>query len=112
MLGFRILLVAFLGALGIYTAITVGNQGVNLLSYFFEAISEMGWQGQFNLDFAMFLVLSALWTAWRHEFSPAGLGLGAVASVGGMLFLATYLLILSFQTKGDIRQILLGTARA
>ena len=33
----------------------------------------MKWFGQFNLDFMGFLILSAIWVAWRNQFSAAGL---------------------------------------
>jgi hypothetical protein len=50
--------------------------------------------------------------AWRHRFSPVGLALGVVAVFGGMPFLSTYLLIVSFTTRGDIEATLLGETRA
>jgi len=56
--------------------------------------------------------LSATWTAWRNQFSAAGLGLALVALFGGIPFLTTYLLYLSYQTKGDIRVMLLGEGRS
>ena len=54
------------------------------------------------------LTLSALWFAWRHEFSLPGVALAILAAIGGSLFLSIYLLVLSWQTKGDINQLLLG----
>ncbi|MFN9357108.1 MAG: hypothetical protein ACK6A4_09875, partial [Alphaproteobacteria bacterium] len=63
--------------------------------------------GQFNLDFMGFLILSALWTAWRNGFSALGLILAVVAAFGGMAFLSIYVLILSLGTD-RIRDILLG----
>jgi hypothetical protein len=59
----------------------------------------------------------ALWAcclchAWRHQLSPAGLGLGVLAFFGGMMFLTIYLLIVSLRTKGDVGALLLGEARA
>ncbi len=68
----------------------------------------MAWPGQFNFDFLGFLLLSGLWTAWRENFNPKGLLLSVFAFTGGILFLSTYLLYLSFQTKGDIAKIMLG----
>ena len=73
----RIVLVVHLVALTVYTAIVIGNHGWNLLPVFFGDISAMGWPGQFNLDFMGFLALSALWTAWRNNFSALGLLLAA-----------------------------------
>ena len=71
----------------------------------------MAWPGQFNLDFLCFLVLSALWVAWRHQFSPAGLLLAVAAFFGGALFLSAYVLIVSTAER-DMRVLLLGEARA
>ncbi len=70
---FRALLLVMLAALLIYTAIVISNHGWNLLAVFFGDIAAMAWPGQFNLDFMGFLVLSALWTSWRHHLSPVGL---------------------------------------
>jgi len=109
---FRLILFALLALLSIYTAIVVMNHGFNFLPTAFDDMFAMTWQKQFNIDFMTFLVLSAIWTAWRHQFSPAGLGLGVLAFFGGMIFLAIYLLIVSFQVKGDVRALLLGKARA
>ena len=59
-----------------------------------------------------FLGLSAIWVAWRHHFSGAGLALGVVAFVGGMMFLAPYLLWASAQARGNASVLLLGRSRA
>lgn len=112
MTGFRIVLIAiFLVILG-YTLVVGAALGWNLVPAFFAAIGAMTWQGQFNVDFSCFLILSGLWTAWRNNFSPLGLVLAPVASFGGALFLSVYLLILSVQTNGDMAALLLGTKRA
>jgi hypothetical protein len=112
MIPFRVLLVVLLVALSGYTAIVVANHGLNLLPVFFGDIARVAWPGQFNMDFLGFLILSGVWTAWRHNFSPPGLALGAVAVLGGMMFLSIYLLIASAQAKGDVRVLLLGARRA
>lgn len=109
---FRGLLVLILLVLATYTAIVISNHGWNLLPVFFGDIAAMTWPGQFNLDFLGFLTLSAIWTAWRHHFSPAGLALAAAAFFGGMAFLTIYLLVASYQVKGDVRALLLGSQRA
>ena len=36
----------------------------------FQAPVTSPQMGEFVLDFAMYLVLSAIWLAWRHNFSP------------------------------------------
>jgi len=109
MIVLRLVLAAHLAALSVYTAVVVANHGWNLFPAFFGDMAAMGWAGQFNLDFTGFLILSALWTAWRNAFSGAGLLLAVVAFFGGMVFLAIYLLILSFSAR-DIGELLLGDA--
>lgn len=105
----RIVLVIHLAILTAYTAIVIGNHGWNLMPVFFGDMALMGWPGQFNLDFIGFLMLSALWTAWRNSFSPLGLALAVVAFFGGMMFLSIYVLILSL-TAREIQDIVLGSA--
>lgn len=112
MTGFRILLAAIFVAIVGYTLPVAAHHGLGLVPLFFGAIGEMTWQGQFNVDFACFLILSGLWVAWRHNFSPLGLALAPIASLGGATFLSAYLLIVSFQVRGDIAALLLGSRRA
>jgi hypothetical protein len=108
---FRTMLVVLCAILTVYTVIVIANHGIGLFAVFFGDIAAMAWPGQFNLDFSMLLLLSATWVAWRHQFSPGGLALALVAAVGGALFLTLYLLVISFQTQGDVKAMLLGPAR-
>jgi hypothetical protein len=105
---FRALLFLMLLVLAGYTAVVVSNHGWGLLSVFFGDMAQMTWPGQFNLDFLFMLTLSAIWVAWRHNFSKAGLALGALALLGGALFLCLYLLILTSKGQGDPRKLVLG----
>ena len=105
---FRLLLVAMLAAILLYTGFTISQHGWNLLPHFFSAIGEMTWQGQFNFDFMMMLTISGLWTAWRNGFTGRAIALGAVAVFFGIMFLSAYLLYLTFSTNGDVNRILLG----
>jgi len=109
---FRVLLTVLWVTIVGYTAIVIANHGWGLLPIFFGDITAMGWPGQFNLDFSCLLTLSALWIAWRHHFSPAGILLGVLGFFGGGLVLTTYLFIASIQAGGDARELLLGKARA
>ena len=111
MTGFRVLLIAMIMAVTLYTGVTVAGHGWNLLPVFFGDIAKMAWPGQFDLDFMCMLALSAAWVAWRHRFSAAGLGLAVLAFFGGTLFLGVYLLVVSLRAKGGMREILLGQAR-
>jgi len=112
MTAFRILLVVIVVTVVAYTVVVVANHGMGLFPIFFGDIARMDWPGQFNLDFMGFLTLSGLWIAWRHQFSPGGIALGLLVPFGGVPYVATYLLVSSFQVNGDVRALLLGRARA
>jgi hypothetical protein len=109
---FRGLLILLWTIIAGYTAIVVANHGLDLFAIFFGDMAKMEWPGQFNLDFMSMLTLSALWVAWRHHFSAAGLALALLALFGGAFFLTAYLFFASLQTKGDMQALLLGTVRA
>ena len=108
MKSFRILLVLVIVSLFVYTCIVSINNGWNLFQIFFGDIARMTWPGQFNFDFSCFLILSGLWLAWRNNFTPKGIIIGLVGIVGGMLFLATYLLFASYKANGSFKELFLG----
>jgi hypothetical protein len=112
MIGFRILLIAMAAILLWYTGLVIAGHGWNYLATAQRDLLEMGWAGQFDADFLMMLTLSGLWVAWRHHFSMAGLGFGLLAFLGGVGFLSLYLLVLSFSTRGDVVEMLIGKSRA
>lgn len=112
MLAFRLLLVTIAATVLTYTALVVAAQGWNFLPVFWADLQSLGWRGQFNLDFSGLLLLASLWLAWRHRFSPLGLGLGLFELVGGAPFLCIYLLLASLHAQGDIKVLLLGPDRA
>ena len=105
---FRLFLLACLLVIAGYTGLVIAQHGANLLPVFFGDIAALAWPGQFNVDFTCFLALSAIWVAWRHRFSAAGLALGVAAFFGGMLFLSIYLLIHTGRSGGDVPTLLLG----
>ncbi len=86
----------------------IAGHGWGLFGVFLGDLRAMGWPGQFNLDFTILLALSALWVAWRHGFSGAGLLLGLTAFFGGALFLTAYLFIVSIVARGNVKELLLG----
>jgi hypothetical protein len=109
---FRLLLIAIIATVGIYTVNVITNHGWGLLPIFYGDIAKMGWPGQFNMDFHAFLILGSVWLMWRHHFSPLGLFFGLCIFAGGAPFLCAYLLVASFQAKGDAKELLLGKRRA
>ncbi|WP_293372361.1 hypothetical protein [Nevskia sp.] len=111
MMIFRLFLVAAWLGLMAYTVMVIQNHGPDLVTVFFGDIAMIAWPGQFNLDFTIMLALSAIWIAWRHQFSAAGLLLALTAQFGGSAFLLLYLLVLSVQARGDVRAMLLGERR-
>lgn len=108
---FRILLIVFIITIISFTGVVVNNHGWDLFSIFFNDIVAMTWSGQFNFDFSCYLMLSGLWLAWRHHFSPSGLILGMLGCLGGMMFLAPYLFIASYKANGNMQILFLGKFR-
>jgi len=63
-------IIAALGlGLLVYTLAVIPQHGINLLPVFLGDVFAVNWSGQFNLDFASYLLLSGLWVAWRGGFS-------------------------------------------
>ncbi len=112
MTALRILLLAMTLGIVAYTGIAGTNHGWDLVSVFLSNLTALNWSGQFNYDFLCYLILSAVWLAWRHEFSPGGIALGAAASVLGIFFFGPYLLWAITRSGGDARVLLLGPGRA
>lgn len=111
MIALRLLLAAMLLLNVVYTADVIANHGWNLIPEFFGAIAARTWAGQFNVDFSCFLVLSGLYLAWRHRFTPAGLALGVLGYLGGTPVLGTYLLIASRRAT-SVPELILGPPRS
>lgn len=106
-----LLVIQFLVVTG-YTIGVVADHGTDLAPVFLADIYAHDWSGQFNLDFAMYLLLSGLWIMWRHHFRLAGIGLGLIGMVGGMMYFPLYVLAASFQGNRDMKTLLIGPERA
>jgi len=111
MLVLRVVAIFYFLAVLALTYTAVGQTGWNLVEVFTGDIIAMNWSGQFNVDFAAYLTLSALWIGWRHNFSTGGILLMPLAQVGGILFLTPYLLWAIANAKGDMVTLLIGTDR-
>ena len=108
---FRLLLIAIIAIIGLYTAVVIGEHGADFLTPFYADIAKMGWPGQFNMDFHAFLILGSVWLMWRHHFSALGIVFGVVIFAGGAPFLCIYLLIVMAKDKADIAELFLGKSR-
>lgn len=104
----KLFLVLELLGLGLYTFFVIQNQGWNLAHHFLSALTAVGWQGQFNLDFLILLTLAGIWVSWRQGHSGLGLCLGFLTAIGGTMVLFPYLLIQISRHKGDMQGILMG----
>ena len=108
----RVLLAVMVIVVSAYTFFTLQIDGLALFEIAAGDLAAMGWRGQFVLDFVCYLLLSFIWIAWRHEFSLAGIVFGLLASQLGIIFFASYVIVVSLQCQGDMKQILLGERRA
>ncbi|MCG9875755.1 MAG: hypothetical protein MH321_13345 [Leptospiraceae bacterium] len=108
---FRAILVLMTIAILSVTFIVGYNHGWSLIPIFFGEIASLTWSGQFNLDFTCYLILSALWLAWREHFTIQALALAGIASVAGIMFFAPYLIFLTYKCKGNMKLILIGESR-
>lgn len=91
-----------------YTILAFKNEGSNLFSIFLLNTQNLGWSGQFNLDFSCYLTLSGLWIMWRSRFSSTSIAVGIIAMILGILFFAPYFLYLIKKENGDLKKILIG----
>lgn len=108
MIQLRTLLILLFAGMMLYTSAVIATHGPNFLHVFLADIASLTWRGQFNLDFAGYLLLSALWIVWRNGFTPSGWALGAIAGILGMPVFSAYLIYLLVKTDGDLIQVLLG----
>lgn len=104
----RLVLITMTALIVIFTIAAVANEGLNLLPFFFNPVRALSWQGQFNVDFSCYLILSGVWMAWRGGFSGKSIALGVLAPPLGMLFFAPYLIYLLGKSNGDPKRLLLG----
>lgn len=95
-------------ALFIITIRAVQELGADKAGDFFIGDMAHPWRAQFNADFSFFLLLIAAWLVWSAKHRALGVIWALLSIIGGGLFTFAYLLIVSFQTGGDVRAIVLG----
>ena len=92
------------------TAITiyaVSTLGPNFLQFFFGDMLTNGWRMQFNVDFAVHLLLFCFWVLWREESRTTGVVCALLVALGGF-FTCLYLLHGLHKADGNIKVLLLG----
>lgn len=105
-----LLIIQTIGLL-IYTILAIINDGGNFLIRAQEFVLSLKWIGQFTLDFNCYLVLSALWIAWRNKFSRQSISFAVLAMILGIIVFAPYLLYLLNKENSDIKRILIGNRK-
>jgi hypothetical protein len=106
---FKALLIVQTICLLCYTILAFQKEGTDLLGVFLTNILTISWNGQFNLDFSCYLILSGLWIMWRNEFTLASILFGVFATVAGFIVFAPYILFLLVKENGDFRKLLIGS---
>lgn len=105
---FKTLLVFQSIMLLVYTFFTFKTEGADIFSIFIINIKSLTWNGQFNLDFSCYLLLSAIWITWRNKFSLSSFFIGIVAMIVGIMVFAPYLFWLLTIEKGNLKRVLIG----
>ncbi|MCX6317153.1 MAG: hypothetical protein NTW29_07670 [Bacteroidetes bacterium] len=104
----KVLLILQTLAMLTYTFIALKQEGASLFYVFLSNIQELSWNGQFNLDFSCYLLLSGIWIMWRNKFAAPYILFGIVAAIAGIIVFAPYLLWLLVAEKGNLKRVLMG----
>ncbi|MET0370411.1 MAG: DUF1475 family protein [Sphingobium sp.] len=105
---FRLALAAGWVLLFIVSAMAVSALGADAAGDFFFGDMAHPWRAQFNIDFALHLLLVAVWMTWRDRLWFRGLFFGICAILFGAVFTFAFLIVESFRLGGDVRAVLLG----
>lgn len=92
----------------IYTFFAYKAEGADLFGVFITNIKSVSWNGQFNLDFSCYLLLSAIWIVWRNKFAPSSFFIAIAAMIIGIMIFAPYLIWLTVKEKGNFKAVLIG----
>jgi hypothetical protein len=95
----------FILAASIYVVIAMG---INWPAVYFGDILNLDWRSHINVDFLLHLCLLAIWVAWREGFTPNGFLFGFLCIFLGATFGFPYLLIATYEAKGDPESLLMG----
>ena len=87
---FRLTLMTLSVIWAAFTLFVFARDGADFLTPYMAALPGLGWPAHIHLDFALYLVLSGLWLAWRTGVAAGGRARGGGAPWVGMRFLAPY----------------------
>ncbi|MET0377950.1 MAG: hypothetical protein ABW049_03075 [Spongiibacteraceae bacterium] len=104
---FRLMLACALAVVVAITVHAIQQMGMQAGDIFFGDFAHP-WRAQFNADFTAHLLLMAAWMIWRERQLWIGVLCGILAIVMGGAFSLAYILVASFNVKGDVRKLLLG----
>lgn len=104
----KALLIAQTIALLVYTFFAFQNEGADLFQIFIANIASMTWNGQFNLDFSCYLILSGVWIIWRNKCNSTSILVGLTAMILGIIVFAPYVLYILKKENGDLNKLLIG----
>ena len=105
---FRVLLCIGWAILLVVSVYAVRSMGLGAAGTVFMADFAHPWRAQFNTDFTLHLLLVASWMIYRAQSWVLGVICAVLAINLGGVFTLAYLLVASFQAKGDLRKLLLG----
>ncbi len=109
MLTLRLFLIASTVAIYALTVIAWVSQGINWPAVAVGDLRALNWRSQFNFDFIGYLIVFAIWVAWREGATVKGYVFGFLSIVLGGMFSFPYLLHATYASDGDMRALLLGS---
>ncbi len=108
MTSFRVSLIIFTVVIFSVTIIALIDHGFLWPLTFFPDLFALNWRSQFNADLIIHLFLAGWWIAWREGFGAKGYLYWFLGPFLGGMFIFPYVLVISYQAKGNMSEILLG----
>jgi hypothetical protein len=90
------------------TLYVIATVGANYPAVYFSDLVKLDWRSQFSTDLLIFISLMTIWVVWREGFTPKGWLFGFLSLILGAMFACPYLLLATYQSKGDPKVLLLG----
>lgn len=104
----RVFLVASTVLIYAVTLLATASQGINWPAIALNDLVALNWRSQFDTDFLVYLILTAVWIAWREGLTTKGYAFAFLNIFLGGMFGFPYLLWATYQANGDPTLVLLG----